>query len=244
MSTRILVLSDIHANLTALQAVLNHAGPVDAVWSLGDVVGYGPDPNECIALLKAQPNLVCLLGNHDAAALGQIDMQTFNREARLSVRWMQSILTAESTEFLNTLPEKQVVGDATLAHGSPRNPVWEYLLDIYTASLNLEYFDTSICMVGHTHIPAGYFFAPNQGTLRWRVLKSGDTMEMSGRAIINPGSVGQPRDHDARAAYAIFDPEAHTWTAQRVAYNIIEVQERIERAGLPIRHAERLTDGS
>ena len=133
----ILVLSDIHANLTALEAVFQSAGTVDAVWCLGDVVGYGPDPNECIELLRSQPNLACLMGNHDAAALGQIALETFNREARDSIQWLQSILKPENRDFLKSLPERMTIEQVTLAHGSPRNPVWEYLLDSHSACRKL-----------------------------------------------------------------------------------------------------------
>jgi len=241
---RILVLSDIHANRSALEAVLDDAGAVDAVWCLGDLVGYGPDPNECIALIRALPNLVCLLGNHDAAALGQIDLNTFNSDARLSIRWMQTTLTPDSIEFLKSLPEKQVIGDVTLAHGSPRNPVWEYILDVYTAMNNFDYFDTRFCFVGHSHLPIAYLANPESNSIKTRLLKMGDSVTVYGRALLNPGSVGQPRDHDFRAAYALFEPEEQRWSARRVAYDFVAVQDRIQRAGLPQRHAARLAEGA
>jgi predicted phosphodiesterase len=123
---RVLVLSDIHANITALQSVIDDAGTIDGVWCLGDLVGYGPDPNECIELIRSIPNSICLLGNHDAAALGQIDLESFNREARVSANWMMTNLNQDSLEFLSELPDKLIIGEVTLSHGSPRNPVWEY----------------------------------------------------------------------------------------------------------------------
>lgn len=240
---QILVISDIHANLTALEAVLIGAGQVDAVWCLGDVVGYGPDPNECVARLRGLPNLVCLLGNHDAAALGQIDMEAFNTEARVSVQWMVRELNDASLSFLNSLEEKQVIGGVTLVHGSPRNPVWEYILDPRIAKRNFNYFDTPFCFVGHTHLPFIYQFEEEVDRLNLIAPIEDEVMDLKPRAVINPGSVGQPRDHDPRASYAIFNPDENTWEYRRASYDISSVQQRIFDAGLPSRHALRLSDG-
>jgi diadenosine tetraphosphatase ApaH/serine/threonine PP2A family protein phosphatase len=240
---RILVISDIHANLTALEAVLADAASFDAVWCLGDLVGYGPDPNECIQLVCQLPGLVCLIGNHDAAVIGLIDIGSFNQEARAAVRWTQRVLTEASEAYLRSLPEIHVAGEVTLAHGSPRQPVWEYLLDTRTATQNFAYFSTPFCFVGHSHLPV--LFQMNDG---WRhadlaVPEALRCYEMIPRAIFNPGSVGQPRDRDPRAAYAIYDSEAMTWTLRRVAYEIPAVQERMLSAGLPDRHIVRLSAG-
>jgi diadenosine tetraphosphatase ApaH/serine/threonine PP2A family protein phosphatase len=241
---RVLVLSDIHANITALESVLDDAGPIDAVWCLGDLVGYGPDPNECIQLIRTIPNSICLLGNHDAAALGQIDLESFNREARLSANWMMTTLNSESLEFLASLPDKVTTGEVTLAHGSPRNPVWEYLLDTYVAAANFDFFTTQICFVGHTHLPIGYFAVNGSKDVEWKMLKGEDPIHFQNRrAIVNPGSVGQPRDHDPRASYAIFYPEEQVWEPHRAEYDIPSVQQRIYDAGLPRRHGLRLADG-
>jgi predicted phosphodiesterase len=148
---RILVISDIHANLSALQTVLQKAGEVDETWCLGDLIGYGPEPNECIEAITSLSNMKCLLGNHDAAATGQIDLSTFNREAGISSLWTRQQLSQESMAFLKSLPDKLAVSkDVTLVHGSPRNPVWEYLLDIFSATENFSFFETQICLVGHT----------------------------------------------------------------------------------------------
>jgi predicted phosphodiesterase len=240
---RILVISDIHANLTALEAVLKDAGVVDAVWCLGDIVGYGPDPNECVARVRGLQNLVCLLGNHDAAALSRIPVETFNADARRSIEWIQDVLTKESYIFLSQLPETVVTGQATLVHGSPRNPVWEYILDPHNARNNLEYFDTLVCMVGHTHLPIAYVSDHETGELHWYVPDEGQQFEIKTRAILNPGSVGQPRDHDPRASYGIYDPEKSTWQIHRVVYDVRAVQKRIRAAELPARHAIRLFEG-
>ncbi len=240
---RVLVISDIHANLTALEAVLKDAGPVDETWCLGDLVGYGPDPNECVERVAGLPNLTCLLGNHDAAVLGQIDLEAFNRDAQLSAQWMRSTLNSAGMRFLIELPQMQLRGDVTLSHGSPRNPVWEYLLDLYTASQSFDYFSTPYCFVGHTHLPLSYIKDTETGNIQWAMLRPGDSLQLNGRTIVNPGSVGQPRDHDPRAAYAIYLPEEKRWEPHRVEYDIFSVQQRITKYGLPRRHAMRLAEG-
>ncbi len=241
---RILVLSDIHANYEALQAVLNDAGAVDEVWCLGDVVGYGPDPNLCIETLRELPNLTCIAGNHDVAVLGEMPLSVFNGEARHALMWQRQALTLENLAFLRTLPQTPLVrGAVTLAHGSPRDPIWEYILNTLTARLNMEHFDTPFCFVGHSHIQGIFHFNPEHDRLNLIPCRPGQVFPMTPRAILNPGSVGQPRDRDPRAAYAIYDPEARTWEPRRIAYNIAAVQKRIRDLGLPERHAARLTEG-
>ena len=240
---KVLVISDIHANLTALEAVLDDAGQLDAIWLLGDVVGYGPDPNECIACVKKLPNLVCLLGNHDAATLGWIDTSTFNSAARIAVLWTKNTITPENLHYLGKLPEIICDGDSTLAHGSPRQPVWEYLLNIRNATENFEYFDTSYCFVGHTHLPTIYQLTDGHNTADLIIPEMDIPLMLSPRAIINPGSVGQPRDHDPRASYSVFDSETSIIEYRRVPYDIHAVQTRMEQAGLPQRHIERLAVG-
>jgi predicted phosphodiesterase len=240
---RILILSDIHANFSALKAVVETAGNFEAVWCLGDLVGYGPDPNEVIDLLRSLKSLVCLLGNHDAAALGQLDLAAFNRDASRSARWMQTRLTQENLIFLKNLPEKVVIDQVTLTHGSPRNPVWEYILDTHTAAQNFNFFDTQLCFVGHTHLPIAYLLDNQTHIVDWKMMGPGKPLLMEGRAIINPGSVGQPRDHDPRASFAIFDSVENLWEAFRIEYDIEGVQKRIIDAGLPQRHALRLAEG-
>ncbi|NTU75295.1 MAG: metallophosphoesterase family protein [Anaerolineaceae bacterium] len=240
---KILVLSDIHGNKTALEAVLEAAGKVDAAWCLGDLVGYGPDPNECIDIVRSLPKLICLLGNHDAAVIGQISLEAFNREARLSIEWMQSQVTKNNLDFLRMLPEKHVYNQATLAHGSPRNPVWEYILDVHTAAENFSYFGTRVCMVGHTHLPVAYIQNAEKTRISWTVLPIDEMYVLTDRTILNPGSVGQPRDHDPRASFAIFDTDRMTWTPRRATYDIEAVQTRIKSFDLPTRHATRLKEG-
>ncbi len=238
---RTLVISDIHANLTALEAVLASAGEVDAVWCLGDVVGYGPDPNECIARLTTLPDLVCLQGNHDAAAIGQLPLESFNAEARTSVEWLREMLTPESLAFLQGLQPLRVERGVTLAHASPRQPVLEYLLDSYSALENFDHFETPFCFVGHTHVPV--LFIKHGAGINLQIPETNTSLELHDRCIANPGSVGQPRDRDPRAAYAIFDPQDASWHYNRVEYDIPQVQARMLAAGLPERHISRLSGG-
>jgi predicted phosphodiesterase len=233
---RILVISDIHSNLTALDAVLTDAGEFDAAWCLGDLVGYGPDPNECIAKVRTLPNLRCIIGNHDAAALNQIDTKTFNMEARQALEWTQKTLKESSISFLSSLQQKIEINNVTLTHGSPRHPVWEYLMDPQTAALNFDYFSTPYCFVGHTHLPVVY--TRKEKKLVVYKPTPNKKITLSPRTIINPGSVGQPRDHDPRAAYVIYNPEENTWDYHRFA-----VQTRMADAQLPERHIVRLQAG-
>jgi len=240
---RILIISDIHANLTALEAVLTHAGQFDAVWCLGDLVGYGPDPNECVSKVRSLPNLVCILGNHDAAVLRHIDSSAFNPEARQVIYWTQSELSDANLEFLASLPERVLQDQVTLVHGSPRQPVWEYLLDTYIATRSFEYFDTAYSFVGHTHFPVLYQKASEDQSANLTIPEANSQIFLNPRAILNPGSVGQPRDRDPRAAYAIYVPEEQSWELHRVSYDIVAVQERMQAAKLPERHIQRLSSG-
>lgn len=244
---RYLVISDIHANLTAFEAVLENAGTLgrdyDFVWCLGDVVGYGPDPNECVDLLRSMPHL-CLAGNHDWAALGRLDIRTFNADARKAATWTRETLTKENLAYLEALPTTFVLGDFTLAHGSPREPVWEYILDPLIASLNFPHYQTPYCLVGHTHTPVIFELIGDSGECRPVPPSYGEKVHFDGkRRIINPGSVGQPRDSDPRAAYAILDVERLIWEQYRIPYDISAVQERMHQADMPERLITRLDHG-
>ena len=239
----ILIISDIHANLTALETVLEETGEFDTAWCLGDLVGYGPDPNECIELVRQLPGLVCVLGNHDAAVIKKIDDNAFNQDARMVVDWTTRALSSDSLEFLQNLPEKQVIHDVTIVHGSPRQPVWEYLLDTRTVTQNFSYFETPFCFVGHTHLPVVYHLGEDSRSARLTIPEHNTQMVLAARTIINPGSVGQPRDRDPRAAYALFDPEQNLWEFRRIAYDIEDVQARMRLANLPERHILRLASG-
>lgn len=240
---RVLVISDVHANITALEAVLDAARPFQALWCLGDTVGYGPDPNECVELVRSFPNLTCLIGNHDQAALGVIPLARFNSDAQESAAWTRGALNPENIAYLESLPSKIVMDPFTLAHGSPRQPIWEYILDPQAAARNLDDLRTEYCLVGHSHLPLIFHRASNNGPVTPTAVKWDEAMRLVPSMILNPGSVGQPRDLDPRAAYAILDTDGLTWEARRAEYDIPQVQGRIMKAGLPPRLAQRLVAG-
>lgn len=244
---RILVMSDIHANLTALNAVLEDAGErqpsYDAVWCLGDTVGYGPDPNECVEVVASLPGLVCLIGNHDQAALGITPLTRFNHDARAAAAWTQETLNEDTVAFLQNLPSETRVDGFTLAHGSPRQPIWEYILDPRTADANFNEFETDFCLVGHSHLPLIFQRSTEDAYTLSKPVAWNQVSQLDPRMILNPGSVGQPRDMDPRSAYAILDLESLSWEPRRAAYDIGEVQLRMLKAGLPERQALRLVAG-
>jgi predicted phosphodiesterase len=241
---RILVISDIHANLAAFEAVLEDAaGKWDVIWCLGDLIGYGPDPDECVTLLRQHEHL-SLSGNHDWAVLGKLDIDIFNFEARTAIQWTQDNISTETFDYLNSLPSTHIHEPFTLAHASPRQPVWEYILDSYTATANLNHFSTPYCLVGHTHIPA--LFAEERKSsniIPYAPMYSAPIRLNSLRCILNPGSVGQPRDSDPRAAYALLDTELMTWQYQRVPYPVDHTQDRMRESGIPERLVKRLELG-
>ena len=242
--TRILVLSDIHGNLEALQAVLADAGAVDQTWCLGDIAGYGPQPNECIRKISELPELTCMMGNHDFAAITDMPLDSFNSDARKAMVRQREMLSADSKAFLAERLDKPVErGEVTLVHGSPRDSIWEYIINSVIARQNLEHFWTRWCMVGHTHYQAIFQFHSENETITIETPPLNSPYRMVERAIFNPGSVGQPRDRDPRAAYAIFDPVEKTWEPRRVEYDIHKVQKLIHKYGLPMKHADRLTEG-
>lgn len=240
---RILVISDIHANLTAFEAVLKDAaGEWDRIWFLGDLVGYGPDPNECVALLQEHDHLA-LSGNHDWAILGKLDIENFNYDARNAVLWARDVITAKSRAYLNALPPSHLEGEFFLAHASPRHPVWEYIIDTGTATENFEYFDGNYCLVGHTHVPIIYAYQSPGHTELFEPIYNRLLHLRKTRYIVNPGSVGQPRDADPRAAYALLDVAKKTWVYKRVTYDVAATQARMRAAGLSERLAARLAYG-
>lgn len=241
---RILVISDIHANFTAFEAVLAHCdGEWDFVWCLGDVVGYGPDPNECVDRLKELPQL-CLAGNHDWAALNRLDVRTFNPDARRAVEWTQATLTDENTRWLEALPVTFVIGEYTLVHASPREPIWEYILEPSVAALNFPHFETPYCFVGHTHQPVIYTVSDESGDAASALPHYNEPRTLNGqRQIINPGSIGQPRDQNPDAAYGILDMTTSVFEHRRIPYNVKAVQRRMLDFNMPERLITRLEHG-
>lgn len=242
---RYLVISDIHANEAALAAVLADAGAFDFVWCLGDLVGYGPDPNECIEQLRDLPHF-SLAGNHDWAALGKLDIMSFNSDARTASVWTRSELTKASRQYLESLSTHVVKDQFTLAHASPRQPVWEYVLDPLIAQRNFAYFDTPYCLVGHTHVPVTFVqLDDSPHGCRIMVPPYGGPihLDLGPRLLLNPGSVGQPRDGNPQASYAILDTQAMTWQHCRVPYAVEITQERMRARDLPRPLIERLEYG-
>lgn len=240
---RILVISDVHANLSALDAVFADAGDFDMLWSLGDIVGYGPDPNACIARLEEYAHLA-IAGNHDWGVLGKLDLENFNADARRANLWTRDQLSAASRAYLEAVPETRVQEGVTCAHGSPRHPIWEYLIYAGVAKQNLAFFDTGLCLVGHTHVPVIFREEPENGLCQALAPEENRPFPIDGhRLIVNPGSVGQPRDGDSRAAYLVLDTELRTFEHRRVAYDIAATQKKMRAAGLPPRSITRLDLG-
>jgi diadenosine tetraphosphatase ApaH/serine/threonine PP2A family protein phosphatase len=235
------VLSDIHANLAALDAVRDDLPDVDELWVLGDIVGYGPQPNEVIARLQ-EMGARSVMGNHDGAAIGEVDIDWFNPDAARAIRWTAEVVDENSRAYLATLPEVRREGELTAVHGSPRDPTWEYITDTEVAGANLASFDTRLCLHGHTHVPV--IFRADDGQVRAVPATPGQAVSLeSGRLLANPGSVGQPRDGNPAASYLIVDTEAHTAEFRRIAYDVAATQRAMHEAGLPPRLAERLRYG-
>ncbi|MBI4198952.1 MAG: metallophosphoesterase family protein [Chloroflexi bacterium] len=241
---QVLIVGDIHGNLEAFQSVLEDArkaGGVGEVWCLGDTVGYGPDPGPCLELLQG-PGHCTVAGNHDRAAVGLLDLDAFNPAAAEACRWTAQQLTAAQRGFLRELPLVTRTGDFTLVHGSLQDPVWEYLLTEEAALATFQRLETRYCLVSHSHLP---FLCRRQGEGAWfERLTVGSAVSLGdGPIILNPGSVGQPRDGDPRAAYVLCDPEAGTAELRRVPYAIEKTQEKMARAGLPSWLIARLSVG-
>lgn len=245
---RIAIVSDIHANFIALQAVLAAVGSIDGIWCVGDIIGYGPNPNECIAEMKFADYAIC--GNHDLACIGKIDLLDFNPDARAANEWNGKQLNPENRLWLQGLRTRieqlDTQPDFALAHGSPRDPVWEYLLSEDQALANFadEHFRTRICLIGHSHIPV-YFRLDAPDRCKRILPDRGSTIDLANdtRFIINPGSVGQPRNQDPRAAYALLDLDAGTVQFQRVDYDYKQTQEQMRKIGLPAGLIRRLAFG-
>jgi len=294
---RYAIISDIHANQEAFHAVLKELSHIarrsglsfDGLWCLGDLVGYGPDPEKCVDLVRSHTTLV-IAGNHDQAVAGMLPVEHFNDSAQVTADWTRERLSQEHLRYLAELAERMVMGDCTLVHGSPRNPVWEYLTSAEVATLSFPSFSTPLSFVGHTHVPAIFLQREESGALvtgmaegierQGQVGQSALPEELLGletldrlaaeqealiqgvvtpcemllpgeghwmlppgyRAIVNPGSVGQPRDGDPRAAFMVYDTERGC-EFHRVAYPLEQTQRKIWRSGLPARMALRLSYG-
>lgn len=249
---RIALIADVHANLEALEAVLRHAqarGPIDTIWHIGDIVGYGPDPCTVIARLREFRHCN-VLGNHDLAAIGALPLTDFNANAAAAVRWTAAQLGGEERQYLQSLPKVRYEDNFTIVHGTLRWPEWEYLLSEETAMAQFNRQETPYSLVGHTHIPL-LVEEPDQPPRpdEWvlpvlHFVTDGERCFLGERRLVlNPGGVGQPRDGDPRAAYALYDSDERVITFYRVEYDIAATQAKMRAAGLPRFLIERLSYG-
>jgi diadenosine tetraphosphatase ApaH/serine/threonine PP2A family protein phosphatase len=238
---RVAVLSDIHANLAALDAVLAAVPSVDEVWQLGDIVGYGPEPDGVVARLR-DIGARGVRGNHDAAAVGALDIDSFNIDARRAMEWTRATISDDTRTWLAALPERVEREGFTLVHGSPRDPIWEYVTSTPVARAGIAAMDTPSGLHGHTHVPVAYL--EHDGHLETMSPGAGSTIALAGhRALLNPGSVGQPRDGIPTASWLLLDTAAGTATWNRTAYDVGGVQRAMDAAGLPERLVARLAYG-
>jgi len=239
---RVAVISDVHANYHALERVLKEidAARVDAVWCLGDTVGYGPRPNECCEVVQDRAGH-CLVGNHDLVVLGELAVSDFNDEAAEAAVWTTEVLTPESRAFLATLKPFGEVEGVDLFHASARDPVWEYVLTEEAALATLELSAAPLILVGHSHVALA--ITADDGRVGGGPAPGGSKVALDGRRLLNPGSVGQPRDGDPRAAWMLLDLEQGFAEFRRVPYSIERTQAEMRERGLPQVLAARLERG-
>ena len=241
---QVAIISDIHGNRHAFEAVLADVERTGAtaIWCLGDVVGYGADPNDCCRRARAHA-AVCLAGNHDLAVTGDLDLGEFSTGAALAARWTQEVIEDDHRQWLRSLSSSGSADGVGLYHASPRDPVWEYVLSALLAELCLDVQEERVSLIGHSHVALA-FERPEGEPATGAARREGDTADLStGEWIVNPGSVGQPRDGDPRAAWLLLDTDA--WSAQwrRTEYDIAGAAASIRAARLPDSLAERLEYG-
>ena len=240
---RYAIFSDVHSNIEAFQFVLKEIEKlnIDQRLFLGDIVGYGANPNEAIDMLKSSADII-LAGNHDYAAVDMTDITYFNPHAKEAILWTKEILKQDHKEYLKKLPVTMVVDNITLAHSSPKEPLmWHYIINTFDAMENLDYFNTPLCFIGHSHYPAiiesdasGRINTPKD-----KIIK----LNSNSKYIINDGSVGQPRDRNPDASFIVYDSSNMTIEFKRVPYDIKSAQEKMRREGLPEYLIDRLTHG-
>jgi predicted phosphodiesterase len=241
---RVAVVSDIHSNLHALDAVLAaiDADPPDEIWCLGDLVGYGPKPNECCTIVRERAD-VCLCGNHDLAVRGTIDLAEFSGDAAIAAAWTRRVLNAEARAYLDRLDASGEKNGVALFHGSARDPIWEYVLSEESAATTLALTAAELVLVGHSHVALQISLADD--LLAGGLAPAGTELRLGGgRHLLNPGSVGQPRDGDRRASFVRLDLDAGEAHFERVDYDIEQTQAEMRAAGLPAGLATRLSSGT
>jgi diadenosine tetraphosphatase ApaH/serine/threonine PP2A family protein phosphatase len=239
---RVAVISDVHANEHALKAVLREidAADVEAVWCLGDTVGYGPRPNECCEVVQHRAD-ICLIGNHDLVALGELSIGEFNHEAAAAAVWTAENLSEQSRGFLQRLKPSAETEGVDLFHASARDPVWEYVLSEEAARTTFELTDAPLVLVGHSHVALA--LSLDGEYIGGGLAPGGTELQLSGRWLLNPGSVGQPRDGDPRAAWLLLDLERRFAAFRRVQYPVGQTQTEMRERGLPTTLADRLSRG-
>lgn len=238
---RVAVVSDIHGNLHALEAVLESIArdAPDATWCLGDLVGYGPRPNRCCAVVAEQADF-SLIGNHDLAVLGRLDLDDFAPDAATSARWTAEVLEPEHRAYLESLKANGELEGVGLFHASPRDPVWEYVLSAQVALASLLQTPQELVLVGHSHVALSFGLSGRE----LATAPEGTEIDLAGdRWLLNPGSVGQPRDADPRAAWLLLDLSARRAVFRREAYDVARTQAEIRERGLPEALAARLEHG-
>lgn len=234
----IAIISDIHANLEALEAVLKSIKQydVESIYCLGDVVGYGPNPNECVDLVRENCTSV-LIGNHDHAAIGKTDIEYFNQYAKAAAYWTREHLSDDNKAYLAKLPFSHQNDDMIMVHASPTNPEhWYYILNPYDAQVEMQSFNQRLCFIGHSHVPIIY---SENDTIKSSFLR----FEEEQKYIVNVGSVGQPRDGNHKSCYALYHPDSHSMDFIRLEYELQKTYSKIIKAGLPPFLAERLLKG-
>jgi predicted phosphodiesterase len=241
---KVAVISDIHANRQAFEAVLEAIADSDAaeLWCLGDLVGYGADPNACVELARRHA-AVCLAGNHDLAVIGEAPLEDFSRGASLAARWTREVISPANLSFLEDLQPKAREGEVGLYHASPRDPVWEYVLSALLAELCLDAMPERVGLIGHSHVALA--FVRHEGELATgEPRREGTQLNVSsGEWLLNPGSVGQPRDGDPRAAWLLLDLDDGSVAYRRTSYDVAGAASAIRAARLPASLAERLEYG-
>src|SRR5262245_52993925 len=242
LAMRVAVISDIHANYHALETVLGDItdARVDTIWCLGDTVGYGPRPNDCCEIVQSRAER-CLVGNHDLVVLGELAVSDFNDEAAAAATWTADVLTDQARTFLAGLKPFDNAAGVKLFHASARDPVWEYVLTEEAAHATLDLTEAPVVLVGHSHVALALRL--DGDSVAGGLAAGGSELELSGRWLLNPGSVGQPRDGDSRAAWLLLDLERRFAAFHRVAYPIEKTQSEMRERGLPPGLALRLERG-
>lgn len=242
---RVAIISDIHANIEALEAVLADIKrqKTDEIICLGDIVGYGANPNECIELIKNTCSLI-ILGNHDAAAIGLLSTDHFNVHAKIAIDWTAENLSAASQSILRSLPLKEIKYSQAFVHATPYEPnMWYYITSLEEAAFNFQFFETVFCFVGHTHIPIIIVLENEKEVFVHQSSEIKYFDKRQARFLINVGSVGQPRDRDPKSCYGILDTDAQLFSYHRVAYDIAKAQNKMRKIKMPDFLVTRLVDG-